>query len=128
MIPNLSPILITLGVMGVFGFPLDGFTLLIGSIAIGLAVDDTIHFLHNFRRSQGRTGDEEAAIRATLETTGQALLFTSLVLCASFFVFTLGAMQATANFGFLTGLTLAVAFLADVTLTPALIGALSRRG
>jgi predicted RND superfamily exporter protein len=121
MIPNLSPILITLGVMGAFHFPMDGFTLLIGSIAIGLAVDDTIHFMHNFRRYYDRTGDAYEATRETLRTTGQALLFTSLVLCTGFFIFMAGTMQIAFNFGFLTGLALAMAFLADVTLAPALV-------
>jgi predicted RND superfamily exporter protein len=127
MIPNLSPILITLGMMGAFAFPLDGFTLLIGSIAIGLAVDDTIHFLHNFQRYYDRSGDAIGAIRQTLQTTGQAMLLTTLVLCAGFFLFTLGTMQSTQNFGFLTGFALVVAFLADVTLVPAIIGLLTRR-
>ena len=57
MIPNLAPILLTLGIMGWLGVRLDMFTLLIGSIAIGLAVDDTIHFMHGFRRSYERSGD-----------------------------------------------------------------------
>ena len=111
--------------MGYFGFPLDGFTMLIGSIAIGLAVDDTIHFLHNFRRSQNAGADVPAAVRETLQTTGQALLFTTLVLCASFFLFMAGSMVSTFSFGFLTGLALAVAFLADVTLLPAMIQVLA---
>ena len=127
MIPNLAPILITLGVMGWFDFSLDGFTLLIGSIALGLAVDDTIHFLHNFQRYNDRGGDPAQAIRDTLATTGQALLFTSLVLCAGFFLFMLGSMQSTFAFGFLTGFALIVAFAADVTLVPAMIPFLTRR-
>ena len=121
MIPNLAPILITLGVMGWFDFPLDMFTLLIGSIAIGLAVDDTIHFMHNFRRYYERMGDAREAVHETLRTTGQALLFTTLVLCSGFSVFVFGDMRSTFNFGFLASLALAMAFLADVTLAPALI-------
>jgi predicted RND superfamily exporter protein len=121
MIPSLSPILITLGLMGWFEFTLDGFTLLIGSVAIGLAVDDTIHFTHNFRRYHERSGDARQAIRETLQTTGQALLFTTLVLCASF-------LRSTFNFGILTGFALAVAFLANVTLGPALMTLITSRG
>jgi predicted RND superfamily exporter protein len=126
MIPNLSPILITLGVMGWFDLPMDGFTLLIGSIAIGLAVDDTIHFTHNFRRYYERTGDAREAIRETMQTTGQALLFTSLVLCTGFFVFMFGTMRNTFNFGFLTGFALALAFVANVTLAPSLMTLITR--
>jgi predicted RND superfamily exporter protein len=127
MIPNLTPILITLGVMGWFDFPLDGFTLLIGSVAIGLAVDDTIHFMHNFRRYYDRMGDAREAVHETLQTTGQALLFTTLVLCTGFFIFMLGSMRSTFNFGFLTGFALAIALLANVTLAPALMTLVTRR-
>ena len=80
MIPNLTPILFTLGFMGFSGLKLDLFTLLIGSIALGLAVDDTIHFMHNFRRYSDETGDVRQSVSKTLETTGQAMLFTSIVL------------------------------------------------
>ncbi len=126
MIPNLTPILMTLAVMGWFGFPLDGFTLLIGSVALGLAVDDTIHFMHNFRRYYDRTGDAAEAVRLTLATTGQAMFVTTLVLCAGFFVFMLGRMNSTVNFGFLTGFALALAFVADVLLAPALMVLVTR--
>ena len=128
MIPNLTPILITLGVMGWFDFPLDGFTLLIGSVAIGLAVDDTIHFMHNFRRYYGRAADEREAVLESLQTTGQALLFTTLVLSTGFFIFMLGTMRSVFAFGFLTGLALALAFLADVALASALVTLVARLG
>jgi len=121
MIPNLTPILITLGVMGWFEIPLDGFTLLIGSIAIGLAVDDTIHFMHNFRRYYERSGDIRGSVRETLASTGQALLFTSLVLSTGFFLYMLASMRILFFFGLLTGFTIIVAFLADVLLAPALM-------
>ena len=127
MIPNLLPIVLILGVMGYFEFPLDGFTLLIGSIALGLAVDDTIHFMNSFRRYYEETGDATQAVHLTLRTAGQAMLVTTLVLCAGFFVFTLGYLTSTFNFGFLTGLALAMAFIGDVTLAPALMVIVIRR-
>ncbi|KAF0117334.1 MAG: patched family protein, partial [Rhodospirillaceae bacterium] len=80
MIPNFSPIVLTLGVMGWFGLPLDLFTMLIGSIAIGLAVDDTVHFLHNYRRYHYDTGDGAQAVRLTFLSTGRAMLATTVVL------------------------------------------------
>ncbi len=128
MVPNIAPILVTLGVMGWLGLPIDFFTLMIGSIAIGLAVDDTIHFMHNFRRSFARSGDVVAAVRETLGTTGQAMLFTSLVLATGFAVFAFAELTVLARFGLLTGLTILVAFLADLILTPALMSlAVGRR-
>jgi predicted RND superfamily exporter protein len=128
MVPNLAPILITLGVMGWFEIPLDAFTLLIGSIAIGLAVDDTIHFMHNFRRYYQRSGDLRGSVRETLASTGQALLFTSLVLSTGFFLYMLASMRVLFYFGLLTGFTIIVAFLADVILAPALMALAVRPG
>jgi predicted RND superfamily exporter protein len=126
MIPNLAPILVTVGLMGWFGLPLDAFTLLIGSIAIGLAVDDTIHFMHNFRRYYGRSGDVRIAVRETLTSTGQALLFTSLVLSTGFLVYTFASMNILFLFGTLTAFTIVMAFLADVLLAPALMALVMR--
>jgi predicted RND superfamily exporter protein len=121
MFPNLLPIVMTLGIMGLADFPLDMFTMLIGSIALGLAVDDTIHFMHGFNRYYARSGDSAEAVRSTLATSGRALLVTTLVLCCAFLVFTRGELSTLFNFGLLTSTTLALAFLADVLLAPALM-------
>jgi predicted RND superfamily exporter protein len=121
MIPNLTPIIITLGLMGWTNIPLDAFTLLVGSIAIGLAVDDTIHFMHHFRHYYEETGSVSQGISETLRSTGQALLYTSLVLSSGFFIYMLASMQNLFYFGLLTGLTILLAFLCDVILAPALI-------
>ena len=126
MIPNLAPILLALGLMGWAGIPLDTFTLMVGSIAIGLAVDDTIHFLHNFRRYYARSGDVPGAVRETLASTGQALLFTSLVLSSGFFLYMLASMNNLFYFGLLTGFTIIAAFLADLILAPALMALVIR--
>jgi len=126
MLPNLAPIIIILGIMGVFKIPMDAFTLLIGSIAIGLAVDDTIHFMHNFRRYYEETGDPKESVRRTLASTGQALLFTSLVLSGGFFIYMFASMTNLFYFGLLTGITIIIAFLADVILAPALMVLIAR--
>ena len=73
--------------MGFADIPLDMTTLLIGGVVIGLAVDDTIHFMHKFNRYYEDTGDPGAAVHETLMTTGSALLFTSLVLGLGFSIF-----------------------------------------
>jgi hypothetical protein len=127
MIPNLAPLAITLGIMGWFGIPLEVFTLLIGSIALGLAVDDTVHFMHNFRRYFERSGDVAFATRETLSTTGQALLFTSIVLASGFFIYMFASMSNLFYFGLLTGITIVLAFLADLILAPALMALLAGR-
>ncbi|MBW2401430.1 MAG: MMPL family transporter [Deltaproteobacteria bacterium] len=127
MVPNLAPIILTLGLMGWLGIALDTFTLLIGGIAIGLAVDDTIHFMHGFRKYYEELGDTPAAVRETLRTTGHALLVTSIVLSLSFFIYAFASLTNLVKFGLLTGVTIIFAFIADITLSPALM-ALSTRG
>ena len=121
MIPNLAPVMLTLGVMGWAGIPLDMFTLMIGTIVMGLAVDDTIHFMHNFRREYDASGNVDEAVARTLRGTGQAMLFTSCILAASFLVYTQAYMIHLFSFGLLTAVAILVAFLADITLAPALV-------
>ncbi len=127
MIPNLAPIVVTLGVMGLFDLKLDLFTMLIGSIAIGLAVDDTIHFMHNFQRYYHRTGDPVVAVRETLRTAGRAMLVTSCVLSLGFFIFMFATMNNLIRFGFLTGFTIILALLSDFFLAPAMMVVVFRK-
>ncbi len=124
MIPNFLPIVLGLGVMHWAGLPLDLMSILVGSIALGLAVDDTIHFFHNFQRYFHETGDPEESVRQTLNTTGRALLFTSVVLSIGFFSYTISEMNNLLSFGLITGLTIIFAFLADLLVAPALMGLL----
>ena len=126
MIPNLAPVILTLALMPLLGIPLDAFTLLVGSIALGLAVDDTIHFMHNFHRYYAQSGDARQAVHETLRTTGKALMITSMVLSLAFFVNLMGTMENLQHFGLLTGVCIIVAFLADVLLAPALMTLLTQ--
>jgi predicted RND superfamily exporter protein len=127
MIPNLIPIVLTLGLMGWLGFPLDFATMMIGAIILGVAVDDTIHFVQNFQRFYRESGDPEGAVRRTLETTGRAMLFTSIVLAAGFFIWTLATMASVVNLGVFAGFAVIAAFLADVLVAPALMMLFQRR-
>jgi predicted RND superfamily exporter protein len=121
MIPNLTPIVVTLGVMHFLGIPMDAFTLLIGATALGLAVDDTIHFMHNFGRYYEESQDVRYAVHETLHTTGRAMLFTTVILTSGFFIYTYSDMANLFNFGFLTGIAILMAFFADTILAPALM-------
>jgi predicted RND superfamily exporter protein len=127
MIPNLMPVLLTLGLMGWIGFPLDISTMMIGAILLGVAVDDTIHFMHGFYRYYGVTGDPERAVEQALQTTGRAMLFTSIVLAAGFFIQMLATVDNLTHTGALTGFAVVMAFLADVLLAPALLVTLEPR-
>ena len=113
--------------MGWAGVPMDTTNMMIGGIILGLAVDDTIHFMHRFQRYSHQNGDAIMAIRETLETTGAALLFTTLVLGTGFFVICFAYMTNIAWFGGLCSFAAVTAFLADVTVAPALI-VLTHRG
>ncbi|WP_446011531.1 efflux RND transporter permease subunit [Candidatus Electrothrix sp.] len=127
MIPNLFPIILTLGIMGWFHVPLDLFTMLIGSISIGLAVDDTIHFMHNFRRYFEQRGDAKQAVMETLHSTGRAMLITTCVLSLGFFIFMFANLNNLFNFGWLTGLTIIMALLSDYFIAPALMVLVNRQ-
>lgn len=126
MLPNLLPIVLTVGVMGWLGMPMDLFTMLIGSIAIGLAVDDTIHFMHNYRRYHMETGSVEKAVHLTLTSTGRAMFITSIVLSSGFFLYMFSSLSNLFNFGLLTGFTIIMALLADFFMAPALMAQLHR--
>ena len=127
MIPNLAPILLTLGIMGALSIPMDLFTMMVGSIAIGLAVDDTIHFMHNFRRYYEESGDPVRAVHNTMQTTGRAMLVTSIVLSIGFFIFTFASMNNLFNFGILTAFTITMALLSDYFIAPALMVAINKK-
>jgi len=127
MIPNITPIVITVGMMTIFKMPMDISTLLVGSVALGLAVDDTIHFMHNYQRFYARHGDNTLAIRETMSTSGEAMFFTSISLAFAFLVYTLSSMSNLVNFGLLTSFAIVIAFLADVTLSPALVTIVNRK-
>ena len=126
MVPNLAPIVVTLGVMGWLGITLDMSNMLLGTVAIGLAVDDTIHFFHNFRNYYTRSGNARDAVRETMLSTGRAILFTTLVLVTGFWLFMFASLINLIQFGFLIGITLIVALLADVLLAPAMMELITR--
>lgn len=121
IIPNLAPIILGLGFMHYAGAPFDMFSMTIGTITIGVAVDDTIHFMHNFRRYYRGGDDAPTAVRKTMRTTGSALLVTSVALCTGFYVQMMGEMISVQNFGMVTGFTIVAALFADITLAPALV-------
>jgi len=121
MIPNLLPIIIALGFMSLVGMPLDLFTMLVGAIVIGLSVDDTVHFFHNFSKyhNQGLTTKE--AVEMTMSGTGRALVATSIVLSLGFFVYMLASLSNLFNFGLLAGGAIIIALISNIILGPALL-------
>ncbi len=121
MVPNVLPVAVTLGFMGFAGITLNVGTVMIASIAIGIAVDDSIHFVSHFRRHRAAGDDVEHALRQTTVGVGQALLTTSVVLALGFSVFGLSTISHLVNFGLLTALTVTTALACDFFLLPTLL-------
>ena len=117
----LLPIVTVFGVMGYFDIPLDLHTLLVIPIIIGIAVDDTIHFLTHFRIEYARSADVASAIAGAMREAGQAIVFTSLVLALGYLVFLVSVNKGFGYFGFLSSVAIMTALLADLVLLPALL-------
>ncbi|KPK26263.1 MAG: hypothetical protein AMJ61_09550 [Desulfobacterales bacterium SG8_35_2] len=127
MIPNVYPIVAGLGLMGIMGIPLNTYNLIGGSIVIGVSVDDTIHFFHNFRTYFEKTGNVETAVVETLRSAGRAMITTTLILVSCFWLRLFSSLKVISDFGLIVGFSLLVAFLADVMLAPALLNYYYRR-
>ncbi len=121
MVPNLSPVLLTLGAMGWLGILLDYSKVGIAAVAMGIAVDDTIHLVTRYRHEFERCGDYMEALVAALEDVGRALVITSVTLVCGFLVLILSILDMTAMQGVLLATTVVVALVADFLLMPALI-------
>lgn len=121
MFPNLLPIFMTLGLIGWLKIPMDMYALLVGSIAIGLVVDDTIHFMHNFHRYYHLEPDIKQAVLRTFMTSGEAMFITTLVLSGGSLIFLFSAMENLKIFGLLVFITAVFALIADFFLAPALM-------
>jgi uncharacterized protein len=121
--PNVMPVAMTLGLMGLVGIPINLATCMIPSIAIGIAVDDTIHLLSRFRAAYRRRGhtDVEGAISEAVATTGRAMVVTSVVLFGGFLVLLASQFQPNLYFGVLTALTMVWALAADLLTVPAML-------
>ncbi len=121
VIPNVLPIVFTLGAMGLLGIILRTSTVVIFSISLGIAVDDTIHYLLRYRHFLKEGMDKEKALKTTLQTTGQAMIWTTLVLCSGLLVLTTSHFKATVDFGILGTVTLFSALIGDLILLPVLV-------
>lgn len=121
LIPNVIPLIMVAGVMGVFGIDVSPGTAVIFSIAFGIAVDDTIHMLARLRQEMAAGLNLRDAIRMSILGTGKAVILTSLVLLGGFGALMTSRFEGTANLGALVSLTVVLALLADLLLLPALL-------
>jgi len=121
MIPNLFPIVLTLGIMGFLKIELDYVKLFIACIAIGIAVDDTIHFATRYRYEFLRLQNYSKAMHMALKSVGKAMMFTSIVLIVGFIINIFSIMDSFVSFGILTSFTIVIALVADYFLAPSII-------
>ena len=127
VIPNIIPLLVTAGTMGYFDVPLKPSTILVFSIAFGITVDATIHFIITFRRElvkHNKTVRE--ALNETIVEVGVSMIYSMVAICAGFLIFTFSSFQGTQALGWLTGLTLLTGMAANLFLLPALILSLEK--
>jgi hypothetical protein len=125
LLPNLIPLVITAGVMGWAGVPLKPSTVLVFSIALGIAIDITIRFLVNYKQDSTVNGTVQSCVIQTIHSTGISIVYTSLVLIAGFVIFCFSGFGGTQALGWLTSLTLVMATLTNLIFLPALLISIS---
>jgi len=122
LLPNLIPLVITAGLMGWVGVPLKPSTVLVFSVALGIAIDITIRFLVNYRQVLPSCNqDVQQAVRLTVNQTGLSIIYTSLVLVAGFIIFCASSFGGTFALGWLTSLTLLTAMITNLVFLPVLL-------
>ncbi len=127
LIPNLLPLLVTAGMMGFWGIPIKPSTILVFSIAFGISVDDTIHFLAKYRQELiDSKWKIQRSVYAALRETGVSMFYTSIVLFFGFSVFMISEFGGTVALGGLVSATLLFAMLANLILLPSLLISLER--
>ena len=126
VIPNVLPIAVPLSVFGLFGTPLHGPAILVSSVALGVCVDDTIHFLTKFVRARREGYGLEAALSRTLQETGAAITITTVVLMVGFSTLLLSDFTPNFMMGALATVMIALAWFADLILLPAFLSLLVR--
>jgi predicted RND superfamily exporter protein len=122
LLPNILPLLFTAGVMGWVGIPIKPSTILVFSIAFGISVDDTIHFLAKYRQELQRLNwNIKKAVILAVEETGVSMMYTSIVLFSGFMMFAMSEFDGTRSLGVLVSVTLFVAMFANLLLLPSLL-------
>jgi predicted RND superfamily exporter protein len=121
MLPNILPVLVTLGTMGWLGVKLDVATVLIAAVSLGIAIDDSIHFLHAYLRQISAGNDVPAALKNALDSVGKPILITSLVLICGFLSMINSSFVPLVYLGIFFSLNIFIAYVADVIFVPALI-------
>ena len=121
IIPNLLAASFVLGIMGLFNLPLDMMTITIAAIAIGIAVDNSIHYIYRFREEYNRTNSYDESVYRSHDSIGRAIFFTGVTIIFGFSILVMSNFIPTIIFGLLTGLAIFIALIAVLTLLPKLL-------
>jgi predicted RND superfamily exporter protein len=121
MIPNLAPLLLIFILMGAFGIWLDVATAMIASVAVGIAIDDTIHVYHGFIHRVRQGLSPTLAMARTYQQAGRAITITTFILCTQFLLLATSSFVPVQNFGLLTSIGLMAALVFDLLLLPAIL-------
>jgi hypothetical protein len=121
IVPNLFSAAVVLGIMGIFSIPLDLMTITIAAISVGIAVDNSIHFVHRYRDEMAEKRDNLRAIDIATNNVGQAMFYTTIVITAGFLIMVFSNFVPTMYFGVLTAIAMVTALLANLIMLPMLI-------
>lgn len=121
LLPSVAPIVVTLGLLGWWGYGLDPGSTMVATIVLGVAVDDGIHLLSHYRRERELGAPVEDATDEAVRHVGTAVVVSSIVLAAAFWSLTTSPTSSVATFGFLAGIAITAALVADLLLLPALL-------
>lgn len=121
MIPNIFPVVLVLGSLGLLGIPLDIMTITIAAITIGIAVDQTIHYVHRFKAEFPALGDYRKTMFVCHGSIGRAMYYTSVTIIAGFSILMLSSFMPTIYFGMFTALAMVAALFGSLTMLPALL-------
>lgn len=121
IVPNIMSASLVLGLMGGLGIPMDIMTITIAAITIGIAVDDTIHYIHRFAEEVNKDGDYREAVFRSHESIGRAMYYTSVIITLGFSILTMSSFVPTIYFGLLTAFAMTFALVANMTVLPILL-------
>jgi predicted RND superfamily exporter protein len=121
MVPNLLAAGVVLGSMGWMKIPLDIMTITVAAISVGMAVDNTIHYIHRFKIEFKKTGNYQKSMLNSHTTIGRAMFYTSLTIVLGFMVFVTSNFNPSVYFGFFVSLAMIMALLGALTLLPQLL-------
>ena len=128
LIPNLIPLVFTAGVMGVCGIPLKMSTILVFSIALGISVDNTIHYLARYRlQMKNNKNDIKKSVMAAIMETGPSMIYSATILICGFLIFAFSSFGGTKIVGFLVPFTLLIALITNILVLPALVLTFNRK-